>query len=427
MRQVRVLVVGAGPAGLAAAVELRRRGITDVLLLEREDEAGGVPRHCAHTGFGMRDLHRMLSGPEYARRLVQLAGNAQVELLTRTGATGWAGDRAFDVTSPAGRDTINADAVILATGCRERPRSARLVPGDRPAGVLTTGELQQRVHGDRVFTGRRAVVVGAEHVSYSAVVTLASAGVEIVAMTTELPRHQTYWAFDRAARLRWRFPLLTRTALTRIAGHDRVASVDLTDLTNSRARAIRCDTVVFTGDWIADYELARLAGAELDPASRAPRVDTSLATGVPGVFAVGNLVHPAETADVAALTGAAVASAVTRWLDGRREPAPAAVPLAVEEPLAWIAPGLLVPTGAQPPGGRFVLRCCAIRGRGLLTVRQAERTLAVHRVRSLVPNLPVYLPADWQRAVSPDAGPVTISYTGASPELLAAGEPIPAT
>lgn len=411
MRHVAVLVIGAGPAGLAAALELRGAGVADVLVIDREAEAGGIPRHCAHTGFGIRDLHRMMSGPAYARRRVQLAENAQVELLTETAATGWAGRRTVDISSPAGRDRITAEAVVLATGCRERPRSARLVPGDRPAGVLTTGELQQLVHRGHAFAGRRAVVVGAEHVSYSAIVTLTSAGAEIVAMTTELGRHQTYSAFARAARLRWGFPLLTRSALTRIVGRGRVESVDVTDLETGRPQAISCDTVVFTGDWIADYELARQAGAVLDPASRAPRVDTCLATAEPGVFAVGNLIHPAETADAAALTGAAVAAAVAHWLDGGREPAAGAVSLHVAAPLLWIAPSSLSPTAPLPPRDRFVLRCSEIRGRGFLTVRQAGSTLAVHRVRHLVPNRPLYLPAAWQRAASSDAGPVTVTYT----------------
>src|SRR5262245_60821536 len=196
-----VLVVGAGPAGLAAAVELRRLGAGDVLVVDRDDEAGGIPRHSAHTGFGARDLRRVLTGPGYARRYADAAAAAGAQIRLGTTVTGWDGPRqaggppragglhGVTLAGAAGLDTVDARAVLLATGCRERPRTARLVPGDRPAGVMTTGELQRRVYlGGQRLAGR-ALVVGAEHVSFSAMVTLAHAGAEVVAMDTEQPRH----------------------------------------------------------------------------------------------------------------------------------------------------------------------------------------------------------------------------------------------
>ena len=133
-----VVVIGAGPAGLAAALELRRRGTTDVVVIDRESEVGGIPRHAKHQGFGLRDLRRPLSGPAYARRYAALAASAGAELRTDTMVTGWSPDGPLELTGPRGTETIEPDALILATGCRERPRSARLVPGSRPEGVMTT-------------------------------------------------------------------------------------------------------------------------------------------------------------------------------------------------------------------------------------------------------------------------------------------------
>ena len=153
---MRVVVVGAGPAGLAAAIELRRRGAGDVLVLEREAAAGGIPRHAKHQGFGLRDLRRPLSGPAYARRYAELAARAGAELRTETMVTGWSPEGPLELTGPGGRETIEADAVILASGCRERPRSARLVPGSRPEGVMTTGTLQQLVYLRKRSVGSRA-------------------------------------------------------------------------------------------------------------------------------------------------------------------------------------------------------------------------------------------------------------------------------
>src|SRR4051794_14711957 len=227
------VIVGGGPPGLAAAIELRRLGVEPVTVIEREREAGGIPRHSDHTGFGLRDLRTVLSGPRYAQRYRDLAADAGVELLEETMVTGWEGDR-LKLTGPDGRRDIEPPAVVLATGCRERPRSARLVPGSPPAGVMTTSTLQQLVHlrGERV--GRRAVIVGAEHVSFSAVATLAHAGASVAGLATELPRHQSLAAFRAGAAIRYRAPVWPRTAITAIHGAERVESVELTDLGSGR-------------------------------------------------------------------------------------------------------------------------------------------------------------------------------------------------
>ena len=235
---VDVLVVGAGPAGLSAAVELRRLGADSVLVADRESEPGGVPRHSGHTGYGLRDRHRIMTGPAYARALADAAVAAGAELRLGTTVTGWepvgsggpAGSYAVTMTSARGIETVPASAVLLATGCRERPRAARLVPGDRPDGVLTTGELQQRVYLGRERLSGRALVVGAEHVSFSAAVTLAHAGADVVALVTEHERQQSYAAFRVGADLRWRVPVWTSTAVRRVAGRWRLAGVEVADV-----------------------------------------------------------------------------------------------------------------------------------------------------------------------------------------------------
>src|SRR5439155_3467125 len=310
-----------------------------------ESGPGGVPRHSWHTGYGLRDLRRVMTGPAYARSLVSAALAAGADVRAGITVTGWTpgpdGSHAVTMTSPAGLATVRAAAVLLATGCRERPRTARLVPGDRPAGVMTTGELQQRVYlgGERL--AGRALVVGAEHVSFSAALTLEHAGADVVALVTGHERQQSYAAFRFGAAVRWRVPVWTCSAVRRIAGRGRLEGVEVADVRTGTARFVPCEVVVFTGDWIPDHELARLAGLAMDPGTRGPAVDTTLATSLAGVFAAGNLVHAAETADIAALSGRHAARHIARYIAAGLAGGPGAgaadpVPVLVEPPLRWI-------------------------------------------------------------------------------------------
>jgi thioredoxin reductase len=404
-----VLIVGAGPAGLAAAIELRRLGAGRVVVADREREPGGVPRHSAHTGYGLRDLHRVMTGPAYARHYAAAAARAGAEIRVGTTVTGWPGDRVATLTGPGGIETVTARAVLLATGCRERPRPARLVAGDRPQGVMTTGELQQRVYLGGERRPGRALIVGAEHVSFSAMVTLVHAGADVAALVTAQPRQQSYAAFALAAAARWRVPVWTSTAVRRVTGRGKLTAVELADTRSGAVRVVACDTLVFTGDWIPDHELARMAGTGIDPGTLGPAVDTSLRTCVTDVYAAGNLVHAAETADVAAISGRHAARHLT---DALRGAAPAQlVPVTAEPPLAWISPNAIrIPAGAPPtppPRGRFLLRSREFRRRGVLEVRQDGRRLARVRAR-LIPGRSVTLGAGWLARADPSAGPVSV-------------------
>jgi thioredoxin reductase len=401
-----VIVVGGGPAGLACALELRLRGVGDVVVVEREAQAGGIPRHSAHQGFGLRDFHRVLSGPRYARRYAEKARGAGVELLEQAMVTGWSADDALEVTSPDGRESLRAPAVVLATGCRERPRSARLVPGSRPEGVMTTGMLQQLALKG-MLVGSRALVVGAEHVSFSAVLTLAHAGAKVVGMTTELPRHQTLAPIRAGATLRYRFPLWTRSAITRISGRSRVEEVELLELESRQKRVVACDTVVFTADWIPDHELAVMGGLKLDQGTRGPRTDTGLRTSRPGIFAAGNLLHGAEPADIAALSGTHAAGSVARWLAGDGS-WPAVVPVECAPPLQWISPNAIGPNADPPPRRRFLLRPRTFVRRASLEIRQDGRLLWSGATR-LTPGSSTLLPCDWMKAVDAEGGPVQVA------------------
>ncbi|MFI7319515.1 NAD(P)/FAD-dependent oxidoreductase [Streptomyces venezuelae] len=400
-RIVDVLVVGAGPAGLATAAGLAAAGVGEVEVVDRERQAGGIPRHCLHGGFGRLGM----TGPQYAERCVAAAVGTGAVLRTGVSVTAWAAPLTVDTTSPRGLERITARAVVLATGARERPRAARLVPGTRPAGVYTTGELQRAADLHRQRIGTRAVVVGAEPVSFTALDTLRRAGVAVAALVTEHPRHQARPARALDARLRHGVPLLTDATVVELLGRGRLSGVALRHR-DGRTAHVACDTVVFTGDFVPDHELARRAGLLLDPGTRGPAVDGAFRTDGRGVFAVGNVLHAAEPARAVAREGTLAAEAVRRYLSDGDWPS-ASVRLRVAAPLAWIAPNRLTP---DDPTGAFTLRTTEFVARPTLVITQDGRTL--HRMRPrrpAVPNRPFRVAGEWTGRVDTGGGAVRIA------------------
>jgi L-2-hydroxyglutarate oxidase LhgO len=412
---VDVLIVGAGPAGIAAALELKKLGINDILVAEREPEAGGIPRMCGHIGFGLTDLHRVLTGPSYARRYREMADQAGIKMTTNTTITEWnitgeaGGLRSLSYTSPNGLGVIEAKSVLLATGVRERPRAARLVPGHRPQGIFTTGSLQRFVYEHHLPVGTRAVIIGAERVSLSVVMTLMHAGVGVLNMATELPRHQLYLPVFLPAKMLFadilaRAPILTSKRVTNIFGRERVQGIELTDLNSGKTQQIECDTVVFTGDWIPENELARKAQGGIGKPAMGPQVDSLFRTSQPGIFAAGNLLRGVETADWAAREGRNAARSIAqflekdRWSENRLE-------VHAEPPLAWICPNIITPDSSVE---RFRFRSNEFRDQAHLQVVQAGRALYQKRLRRLDANTSLNLDGRWTRSVNFAGEPVKL-------------------
>lgn len=310
--QVDVLVIGGGPAGLAAAIELKKSGVQSVRVIERERVAGGVPRHSFHPGYGLRDFKQFLSGPKYAKKYVESALTSGVVISTLSTATHFGEKNSVQVTSPAGIETISARAIILATGARERARAARAVPGKRPAGIYTTGSLQQATYLEDLAIGSRAVIVGAEHVSFSAVMTLKHAGVKTVAMLTDKKKHESVGIVRIALGLWYRFKLMTKTEIVEVLGDSRVTGVRIRR--NGVEKVIGCDTIVFTGDWIPDNELVRRGGFAIDSTYKSPIVSADAQIAGTSIYAVGNLVLPIKAADKCAIDARVIAKKVAASL-----------------------------------------------------------------------------------------------------------------
>lgn len=306
-----VAVIGSGPSGLGAAIALRQAGVDRVVVLEREQMAGGAVRHCGSSPFGMIDFHRVEFGPTYARHLTRLATAAGVDLrlghtVTRLGAGG-----ALDIVTPHGPATLQATRVILATGARETPRSARLVSGMRPVGVLNTGALQSMVYLKGMIPFRRPVIVGSELVSFSALTTCLRHGIHPVAMVEQDGRPTTYRPAAMMPRL-LRVPFLLKTRIEEILGVDKVEGVRVRDCKGSRVLA--CDGVLFTGRFQPEAALLPGSVVARDPLSGGPVID-QLGRCSDGVyFAAGNLLRPVETGGWSWREGRAVGLSVAQDL-----------------------------------------------------------------------------------------------------------------
>jgi len=320
--QVDVLIVGAGPAGLSAAIELKKLGVKNILVVDRESEAGGMPRLCHHTGFGREDLWRMWDGPKYANFYREHAMNVEVEIWTSTTITGWSEtetekSHSLSYTSPRGIGKITSTAVLLATGVRERPRSARLIPGTRPQGIYTTGSLQRFVYQEKLPVGRRAVIIGAELVSLSALLTLMHVKTKCVMMVTEEAAHQIQFPYIT---MKWlladfitRTPIITNTRISNIYGRKQVEGIELTH-EDGKIETVACDMVIFTGNWIPENELVRLGGLEMNPNTQGPLIDKNFHSSKQGIFVAGNLLRGIDTADHCAVEGKRAAKNIQKFL-----------------------------------------------------------------------------------------------------------------
>ncbi|WP_456386549.1 NAD(P)/FAD-dependent oxidoreductase [Profundibacter sp.] len=288
-----IAIVGGGTSGLALATELKRLGVDDVVVLEREPIAGGVPRHCGHYPFGVRELKRVMKGPDYARTLVKNAVAAGVDIRTGTTVTALHPDARLSLSTPDGLVDMQADRVVLCTGVRESSRAQRFLGGQRPMGVLSTGALQSMVylHHKRPF--KRPVILGTELVSFSAIMTCRHMGIKPVAMIEETPRI-TSRQIMRPYPALFGIPVKFDASDLRILGDKQVEAVEYTDA-GGIPRTVEADGVIVTGKFRPEAALLHASPIEVDPATGGPVVDQFGRTTDARYFSTGNLLRPVET------------------------------------------------------------------------------------------------------------------------------------
>lgn len=400
---VDVLIVGAGPAGLAAAVSLRQAGVQNVVIVERQPEAGGMPRQCGHSPFGMREFHRILTGAQYVRRLVAAAEQAGARLLLKhTVVSIEAGPSAL-IASPDGLLEVRPRAILLATGVREAARSAMLVSGSRPPGIMNTAALQDMIYirGMRPF--RRPVIIGSELVAMSAILTCFKAGAKPVAIVEAGPRALARRPFGWLPAIT-RIPFYRDTEIAGIDGTDKVIAVHLRNRLTQDTHRLECDGVLFTGRFTPEAAVARIGGIAIDDGSQGPEIDNRGRTQLPGVYAAGNLLRGVETAGHCWSEGRRVANVIAR--DLKRLP-----PLSLTRIEAGRGVKYAVPQSIAFAGDNAAFSHIEVRLsdwiRGNLTVEQAGRTVWQRRLDS-GPERRIRIPID------------ELPRTGADPLVISA-------
>lgn len=305
-----VVVIGGGPAGMAAALAAHKTGAR-VAVVEREQHLGGILRQCIHPGFGLSHFKQELTGPEYAQRFIDQVRATDIALFLNSMVIGIdSGEPAEDTAvhtvtlmSPAGMLQLTGRAVVLAMGCRERTRSEIKIPGSRPAGVFTAGLAQRYINIENLKPGSRAVILGSGDIGLIMArrCTLEEISVEgvyeLMPYANGLRRNVKNCLDD------FGIPLHLSTTVTRVIGHDRVEAVEVSQVDEHLApipgteRIVPCDTLLLSVGLIPENELSVAAGVELDPRTRGAVVNQSLQTGVPGIFACGNVLHVHDLAD----------------------------------------------------------------------------------------------------------------------------------
>lgn len=332
-----VVIVGSGPAGIAAATALSKAGYDNIIVLEREAEIGGVPRHTHHPSFGLLVFKRPISGPKYIRALRRRCPNVRFETNTTVTAIRPGGE--LDIASAAGNRTLCARHIILATGARETPRHARLISGSRPMGILTTGALQQFLYLAKMRPFKRAVIVGTELVSFSALWALRSSGIKPVAMVEENPHITAYWPAVLFARLMG-VPIHYDSHVTDVSGTPELTQITISSKKHG-AKQIDCDGVIFSGKFVGENTIARASHLIFSQSSQIPQMDQNWLSSDPAVSIIGNAAHPADMGDQCYIEGLNAGEYVARLL-GKIPTLPnTALPISHERSIKMTTPNIV--------------------------------------------------------------------------------------
>ena len=330
----QLVIIGGGPAGLAAAVAARKAGLKDILILERDQRLGGILNQCIHNGFGLHTFHEELTGPEYAQRFIDQVQELSIPVQTGTmvleigrQADGGKAKTVTCVSREQGLQVVETDAVILAMGCRERPRGALNIPGYRPAGIYSAGTAQKLVNIDGKMPGKNVVILGSGDIGLIMARRMMLEGARVQAVAEVMPysgglKRNIVQCLDD-----FQIPLLLSHTVTEIRGRERVEGVTIMEVDENRRpvpgteQDIVCDTLLLSCGLIPENELSRAAGIELSPITQGPVVNESLETSLPGVFAAGNVLHVHDLVDFVSQEAGQAGEKAAAYVLGKEKPA----------------------------------------------------------------------------------------------------------
>ena len=353
-KNVDVAVIGGGPAGLAAAIAAREAGAPNVAIIERDFELGGILVQCIHNGFGLEYFEEDLTGPEYATRFIDQAEDLGVEGLTDTFVLDITPHREiYAMNEEDGLLRVDAGAIVLAMGCRERPRGALAIPGYRPAGVFTAGTAQRLVNVEGYMPGEEFVILGSGDIGMIMARRLTFEGAKVKRMLEILPfisglkRNLVQCVRD------YDIPLELRHTVIDVKGRDRVEAVVSAEVDDDwqpisgTEEVIPCDTLLLSVGLIPENELSKKAGVKLNPITGGPYVDETMQTNVPGIFAAGNVVHVYDLVDWVTEAGILAGRHAGRYAMGLQQESDRKIPLVGEDNVHHIVPQHLDPERLQ--------------------------------------------------------------------------------
>ena len=413
--KIDLAVIGGGPAGLAAAAAAREAGCSRVVVLERDVEPGGILNQCIHNGFGLHYFKEELTGPEYAARFIQKAEAAGVEIRTDTMVLDLSPGRILHTVNPRdGYRAIQAGAVILAMGCRERTRGAIAVPGDRPAGVFTAGSAQRYINMEGCMVGRRVVILGSGDIGLIMARRLTLEGAKVLACVELMPysgglqRNITQCLED------FGIPLLLSHTLTSIKGRDRVEQVTAAAVDENR-RPIPgteitwdCDTVLLSVGLIPENELSRQAGAAIDPRTSGPVVFEDRMTSLPGVFACGNVAHVHDLVDFVSAESFKAGKAAADYVQGRARKG-AYVALKDGDGVRGVVPQQIHLRGEDSQSVELMFRPSAVFKNATVVVRSGDKEIARKKAPIFAPGEMVELTLKPEVVAALDGSDITVT------------------
>ncbi len=333
-----LVIVGGGPAGLAAAASAREHGVKDILIIERDTRPGGILNQCIHNGFGLHTFGEELTGPEYAARYISKVRAEEIPCLLGTIVTDISPDRRVTCISREGVSTIEAGAVILAMGCRERPRGALSIPGFRPAGIYTAGTAQRLMNIEGKKIGKEVVILGSGDIGLIMARRMTLEGAHVSAVSELMPYSGGLKRNIVQCLNDYGIPLLLSHTVTCIHGKEHVEGVTIQEVDAKRTpipgteKYYPCDTLLLSCGLLPENELSKAAGIAMNRVTGGPDVDESLSTAIPGIFACGNVLHVHDLVDYvseeAARAGRSAAAFLARCKDGQNVPDTGAGPAA---------------------------------------------------------------------------------------------------